>query len=178
MALATTVSRSRERLKKLPWVPPETPMVVSYNLSRSVNKSVWAVCKHPLIEDTADNWQGLDETLWVIHVIWFTQIIYLMGQIYETISFSEIHKKTDLWREKPEVLNFAWICLLHVICQWSWANWACRGFSKFHFWKQQSATVRLPVGRPMLSRQSLFTVHINQLGEPVCNDMTQREDAM
>ena len=24
MALATTVSRSRERLKKLPWVPPET----------------------------------------------------------------------------------------------------------------------------------------------------------
>ena len=31
MALATTVSRSRERLKKLPWVPPETLMVVSYN---------------------------------------------------------------------------------------------------------------------------------------------------
>ena len=31
VALATTVSRSRERLKKLPWVPPETLMVVSYS---------------------------------------------------------------------------------------------------------------------------------------------------
>ena len=30
VASATTVSRSRERLKKLPWVPPETLMVVSY----------------------------------------------------------------------------------------------------------------------------------------------------
>jgi len=32
VALATTVSRSRERLKKLPWVPPETLMVVSYTV--------------------------------------------------------------------------------------------------------------------------------------------------
>ena len=31
VASATTVSRSRERLKKLPWVPPETLIVVSYN---------------------------------------------------------------------------------------------------------------------------------------------------
>ena len=31
VASATTVSRSRERLKKLPWVPPETLMVVSYS---------------------------------------------------------------------------------------------------------------------------------------------------
>ena len=29
MASATTVSRSRERLKKLPWVPPETLFTLS-----------------------------------------------------------------------------------------------------------------------------------------------------
>ena len=30
VASATTVSRSRERLKKLPWVPPETLIGASY----------------------------------------------------------------------------------------------------------------------------------------------------
>ena len=40
VASATTVSRSRERLKKLPWVPPETLMVVSYTVWKKQEKKV------------------------------------------------------------------------------------------------------------------------------------------